>query len=358
MATQQNEPKNNLKVAVGISGGVDSSVSAFLLKEQGYDVTGAYMQCWDEKADGCRAEEDRKDAVQVANHLGIKFVHLDFVKEYKERVISYFYDEYRAGRTPNPDIICNRDIKFGMFLRWAIDNGFDMIATGHYARVEKREEQYVLLKGVDTSKDQSYFLYLLGQEQLSRTLFPVGHLLKSRVREIAHQAGLPTFNKPDSMGICFIGEVDIKEFLKKELSLKPGKVVDKEGEVIGSHDGAHFYTVGQRHGFLVEKYTGLPMYVTGKDVEKNELTVGHAGDVVRNSFKVGTLHWVVSEPEDSHIKIYVRIRHLGELHPATVYINEGTAEVTLEDQVFGVAPGQSAVFYDGDTLLGGGIILG
>ena len=347
--------KVNKKVAVGLSGGVDSSVSAYLLNEQGYEVTGVYIQCWAERADGCRADEDRADAAAVAGVLGIKFEHLDFIKEYKAKVIDYFYKEYQAGRTPNPDVMCNRDIKFGMFMKWAEENGFDMIATGHYARISEKDGKYSLLKGVDTSKDQSYFLYLLDQEQLSRTLFPVGDMVKADVRVLAEKAGLPTYRKPDSVGICFIGEVDIKEFLKKRINPVTGNVVDKTGKAIGQHEGAQFYTIGQRHGFTVEEYTGLPMYVIGKNMDENELIVGFANDVNRDSFCVSELHWINDTPVDEFV-CDVRIRHLGELHKSIVKLEKGVAEVKMEEPIFGVAPGQSAVFYKGDVVLGGGII--
>ena len=337
------------RIAVGLSGGVDSSVSAFLLKQQGYEVVGVHMLCWDVKADGCTADADRADAVKVASTLNINFEALNFVKEYKERVINYFYSEYKKGRTPNPDVMCNKEIKFGLFLDWAIKNGFDYVATGHYARVLHAKESYKLLKGIDSTKDQSYFLYLLDQKQLAKTLFPVGGISKKEVRKIARQAKLPTFEKPDSMGICFVGEVNIKDFLKKVISPKKGNVVNAGGEVLGTHDGVWFYTIGQRHGFSVEKYVGLPLYVVGKNIEQNELIVGFAGQLNRSTFTVSDVHWI----GDAHITdCDVRIRHLGELHKARLT----GAEVTLASPIFGVAPGQSAVFYKEGEVLGGGII--
>jgi tRNA-uridine 2-sulfurtransferase len=344
------------KIAVGLSGGVDSSVTAYLLKEQGFDVTGVYMQCWDARADGCTADADRADAVAVSTKLGIKFEHLDFIKEYKEKVIEHFYKEYEEGRTPNPDIICNRDIKFGMFMDWAMGSGFSKIATGHYARIKETEKGYQLLKGVDETKDQSYFLYLLTQEQLSRSLFPIGGMYKMDVRELAKKAGLHTYDKPDSVGICFIGEVDIEEFLKKRLKEVPGDVVSTTGEVIGSHKGIHFYTIGQRRGFDITKYTGLPLYVVGKDKERNRLIVGFAGDVNQTEFFVRDPHWIVEEPK-GELEVDVRVRHLGDIHRGRIVIDkENTVQVVLDEPVFGVAPGQSAVFYKGDVVLGGGVI--
>lgn len=347
--------KQNKRVAVGMSGGVDSSVAAYLLKEQGYDVTGVFMQCWDEKADGCRADEDRADAVKVAAKLGIKFVSLDFVSEYKSKVINYFYNEYRLGRTPNPDVMCNKEIKFGMFLEWANKEGFDFVATGHYARVIQADGVYKLLRGKDSEKDQSYFLYLLTQAQLAKTLFPLGNLIKTDVRKLAKEQGFHTFDKKDSVGICFIGEVDIKEFLKKQIQPRVGNVVDTQGNVIGEHDGVWFYTIGQRHGFRVDKYFGLPLYVVGKNVETNELIVGFVKDVVKTEFVINNLHWILTEPEFP-LDAEVRIRNLGELYKMTAEKVDKGLKLTLEDEVFGVAPGQSAVIYKNDEVLGGGII--
>lgn len=350
----------NKKIALGMSGGVDSSVAAYLLKAQGYDVTGVFMQCWDYRADGCRADEDRADAVKVAAKLDIPFLSLDFVKEYKAKVIEHFYAEYRLGRTPNPDVWCNKEIKFGMFLEWALANGFDYVATGHYARVEKVGNEFNLLKGLDESKDQSYFLYLLDQDKLSRTLFPLGGLRKTEIRRTAKVQEFENASKPDSVGICFIGEVDIKEFLKKEITPQIGNVVNNAGEILGEHDGVWFYTVGQRHGFRINKYVGLPLYVIGKNVDKNELIVGFVGEVNKSVFEVENPHWLGSVP-DFPLNCEVRIRHLGELFSAHVTKvlkerNSGDLVVKLQDEAFGVAPGQSAVFYVGDELVGGGVI--
>lgn len=372
----------NKRVALGMSGGVDSSVAAYLLKKDGYDVVGVYMQCWDAKADGCKAEEDRSDAVQVAAKLNIPFLSLDFINEYRDRVIKYFYQEYKSGRTPNPDVLCNKEIKFGMFLEWALSEGFDYVATGHYARVVKEGKNFKLYKGLDVTKDQSYFLYLLGQNELSKTLFPLGDLEKIEIRKIAADLGLHNASKPDSVGICFIGEVDIKEFLMKEIKAEVGRVVNIKGEVLGDHDGVWFYTIGQRHGFRIHKYVGLPLYVIGKNVESNELIVGFMGEVNRQNFNVENIHWVGEIP-DLPLNCDVRIRHLGEMYSCTVnsgFSIDGTVEsadptnpdalsnpsnpsnpvlqlnVALSEEIFGVAPGQSAVFYVGDELIGGGVI--
>lgn len=353
-----------LRVAVGLSGGVDSSVAALLLKEQGYDVVGVFIKCWDEKADGCTAEEDRASAVSVAAQLDIKFETLDYTKEYTDRVIGYFYDEYKKGRTPNPDVMCNKEIKFGMFLEWALEQGFDYVATGHYAQVEHSGgSPSKLLKGKDGSKDQSYFLYRLTQDQLSKSLFPLGGIDKSKVRKLAKKAGLSTYNRPDSQGICFIGKVNIKDFLQKEIKPKKGVVKHVNGEEIGTHDGVWYYTIGQRHGFEITKYFGLPLYVVDKNVEENELIVGFVADAVSSEFTVEDLTWISGSPpesleKDGELKCDIRIRHLGQIYIGVVTsVGGGRLKVAMEDETFGVAAGQSAVFYDGAEVLGGGVIV-
>lgn len=344
------------RVALGLSGGVDSSVAAQLLLADGYEVVGVYMQCWDEKADGCRAEEDRASAVAVASHLGIKFEHINYITQYKDKVIKYFYDEYRLGRTPNPDIMCNKEIKFGLFFDWAMAQGFDYIATGHYARTQTNADGSVnLLKGVDSTKDQSYFLYSLDQAHLSKVVFPIGKYLKSEVRQTAKQAGLPTFNRPDSMGICFIGEVNIADFLKKEISEKTGDVIDTDGSVVGKHRGVWFYTIGQRHGFELTKYYGVPVYVIDKNVDKNELVIGLAPQAYSIGFAVDSTHFI-NKSVDTPFSCDVRVRHLGELFPCTVTNSGKQFIVNTKTPVFGIASGQSAVFYNGDVVLGGGVI--
>ncbi|KKS02633.1 MAG: tRNA-specific 2-thiouridylase MnmA [candidate division WWE3 bacterium GW2011_GWF2_41_45] len=347
------------KVAVGMSGGVDSSVAALLLKDRGYEVTGVFMQCWDVKDDGCAADEDKAYALQTAMALDIPFKTLDFRNEYKERVIDYFYTEYEAGRTPNPDVMCNKEIKFGIFYEWAMKEGFDFVATGHYSGIENRNGEFKLLKGVDGGKDQSYFLYRLGQEQLGHTIFPLGELHKPEVRKLAKDKMLPSYKRPESMGICFIGEVDIKDFLGKRIDEKKGKVITSTGEEIGDHDGVWFLTIGQRHGFRLKKYFGDPMYVIAKDAGTNTLTVGSYEEALRDKFAVSELSWVGANPFDNadEITCDVRIRHLGKLTPGVVKKSgEQTSDVSLSSKLFGVAPGQSAVFYKGDEVLGGGII--
>jgi tRNA-specific 2-thiouridylase len=267
--------KQQKKVAVGLSGGVDSSVAALLLKQQGYNVTGVYLKCYEKDGEGCSSDEDRVSAVEVCSQLKIRFAYQNFTKQYKDKVIEYFFAEYKKGRTPNPDIICNKDIKFGLFLDWAMKEGFDFIATGHYAGVDQDKQGiYRLLKGKDSSKDQSYFLYRLDQAQLSRSVFPLSEITKKQVRDQAKEAGLKTYNRPDSQGICFIGQIDVRKFLQQRIKPHKGKVVSMNGEEIGTHDGVWFYTIGQRHGFEVTKYYGLPLYVVGKNVAQNKLIVG------------------------------------------------------------------------------------
>lgn len=339
------------KVAVGISGGVDSAVSAYLLKSQGYNVTGVHMQCWDYSSETCKGNEDRSDAVAVCEQLGIKFKFLNFEQDYRLKVIDNFYAEYKAGRTPNPDVLCNKEIKFGLFLDWALKEGYDFIATGHYARISRNQNNLCLLKGVDECKDQSYFLYRLNQAQLDRSMFPVGGMKKTEIRKIAQEQKLIVAEKPESMGICFVGEVDITNFLAKEVVHKTGEVILKStGEKIGTHTGVWFYTIGQRHGFEITKYLGLPLYVVGKNVDKNQLIVGFYNDCLVDEFLVSDIHFIGEKLNDFNCD--VRIRHLGQLYKAHVV----DSKVKLEEKAFGVAPGQSAVFYEGERVLGGGII--
>ena len=344
------------KIAVGLSGGVDSSVVLLLLKEQGFDVTGVHMQCWDYNEEGCTGEQDKADAVSICSQLEVPFKFLDFQKEYQEKVIQNFYDEYNAGRTPNPDILCNKEIKFGLFLNWALENGYDAIATGHYAKVQKTDLPRLFIPK-DKSKDQTYFLYRLTSNQLEKILFPLGEMLKDEVKEIAFQNNLKNFNKPESMGICFIGKVNVRDFLKRRISEKPGNVLNLKGEVIGKHRGVPFYTIGQRHGFEVFKYAGIPLYVISKNAATNELVIGTDEEAKRDSFSVSDITFI-SESLTGKQDLFVRIRHLGELHKAKITFDEEKAFVVIPEKVFGVAPGQCCVFYsENDQVLGGGIII-
>lgn len=349
------------KILVAMSGGVDSSVSAALLAKEGYDVTGCFLQCWKETPQ-CHPDRDRADALRVAQTLGIPFLSFNFEKEYRKKVIDSFFREYKIGRTPNPDVVCNKEIKFGLLLDRAKSLGFTKIATGHYARVHLTADgTFRLLTGVDKKKDQSYFLYRLTQGQLQHVLFPVGHLTKSTVRRLAKEFQLPVASKEESMGICFVGEVDIREFLKERISVTPGEVVTLENKVIGTHEGLPFYTIGQRRGFRVTTYVGYPLYVVAKDVKRNRLIVGRGEKSETDTFPISDPHWMEENIEekanDGGLSCDVRIRHLGFLYKGRVKKQKGMRyTVTLKEKAFGVAPGQSAVFYAKDRVLGGGII--
>ena len=266
--------KKDTKVVVGISGGVDSSVAALLLKEEGYDVVGIFMKNWDDTDENgvCTAEVDYEDAVAVCNQIDIPYYSINFEKEYYDRAFTYFLDEYKKGRTPNPDIMCNKEIKFKAFLDFAKSLGADFVATGHYARVDRSADETVMLRGVDSNKDQTYFLSQLSQEQIKDVLFPVGELEKSQVREIAHKYKLATADKKDSTGICFIGERDFNEFLSNYLPAQEGNIVDTEGNILGRHEGLMFHTIGQRRGLGIGG-EGEAWFVCGKDLKKNELIV-------------------------------------------------------------------------------------
>lgn len=360
---------NQKKVAIGLSGGVDSSLSAFLLQEQGYEVHGVYLECWREP--GCRTEEDRKDALAVALQLGIPFQVLDFKEAYRQRVVEYFFAEYEAGRTPNPDVMCNKEIKFGLFYDWAMENGFDYVATGHYAQIGVGEN-FSLQTSKDQKKDQTYFLYRLRSEQLAHILFPIGHLTKSEVREEAKKRNIPVANKPDSQGICFIGEINVHSFLRERLGEKPGEVINMQGEVIGKHQGLWFYTVGQRHGFEISgkwkskqgewRHAMPPYYVIKKIPETNQLVVGFGAETYRDSFKVADLHWIGQLSSSNNL--FVRIRHGGKLIPCQIdEVSPLKLSVSLNDPTQGIAEGQSAVFFtpaekEGEfACLGGGVIV-
>ncbi|MDQ2973338.1 MAG: tRNA 2-thiouridine(34) synthase MnmA [bacterium] len=351
------------KVFVGLSGGVDSSVTALLLKKKGYDVTGVYMKNWSKSLPGfhCPWREDYQDAKRVAVQLGIPFELFDFEVEYFDKVVQYMLEEFKAGLTPNPDVMCNQEVKFKLFLDMCLDKGADYIATGHYANTEKGK----LLKAVDESKDQTYFLYRLKAEALKHTLFPLGNLKKTEVRELAKNAGLITAAKKESMGICFVGKVGIKDFLLHELGPQaPGEIIDQNGQILGSHDGAIFYTIGQRHGLGVG--AGLPYYVIGKSMDKNQVYVTtdlNDGNLWSKQLNLTDVHWINSEPVDGN-KVQVRTRHRAPLVAGTLQVASSdkdsalnTLQVALNSEIRALTPGQSAVLYDGDHVLGGGIII-
>lgn len=339
------------KVYVGMSGGVDSSLTAALLKEQGHEVTGVYMKNWTEDLPGMRCPwaDDLADAKRVAVHLGIPFKVYDFEADYKHKVVDYMVAEYQAGRTPNPDIMCNQEVKFKLFLEMALADGADMIATGHYARTNDGQ----LLQAADTNKDQTYFLYRVTKVALTKTLFPLGELAKPEVRRMAEERGLMTAGKRDSQGICFVGSIGIKEFLSQYILAEPGSVIDRDsGETIGEHEGAVYYTLGQRHGLNLGG--GLPYYVVGKDMTENVVYVSRNladESMWRKELSLGDIHWIDEAPQD-HEDIHVRLRHRGSLLPAHL---EG-AKLMLDEPERAVAAGRSAVIYRGDVVLGGGIV--
>lgn len=353
------------RVVLGMSGGVDSSVAALLLKEQGYEVIGIFMKNWDDTDEFgvCTAEEDAEDVRRVCSVIGIPCYTVNFEKQYYDKVFSYFLDEYRRGRTPNPDVMCNREIKFGEFLQKAVELGADYIATGHYARVESRDGLYRLLRGVDTNKDQTYFLNALNQYQLSKAMFPIGHLPKPKVRELAESAGLPTAKKKDSTGVCFIGERNFKTFLSEYLPAQPGDMRSLDGEVKGRHDGLMYYTLGQRQGLGIGGSgagSGEPWFVAGKDLQKNVLYVvqGEQHPSLYSSSLVATgVNWIQGKPPIDGAKLSAKFRYRQPDQGVTIHIREDdTCEVVFDKAQKAVTPGQSVVFYDGEECLGGGII--
>lgn len=343
------------KVYVGMSGGVDSSLTAALLVEQGYNVVGVYMKNWTQDLPGmkCPWADDLADAKRVAVQLGIDFKVFDFENEYRHKVVEYMIDEYKLGRTPNPDIMCNQEVKFKLFLEAALADGADMIATGHYARVDDG----ILKMAVDQNKDQTYFLYRVTGEALQKTLFPLGEFTKPHVREMAKERGLFTAAKKDSQGICFVGKVGIREFLSQYVKQTPGEIIDKSsGKVLGHHDGAIFYTLGQRHG--LELGGGLPFYVVGKDMTKNEVYVTtdlNDETLWKEIVFLGAVHWINGVPAENRYSI--RVRHRAKLVDATLRYEDENVTLTLDNAERAVASGQSVVIYDGDICLGGGIII-
>jgi tRNA-uridine 2-sulfurtransferase len=344
---------------VGLSGGVDSSVAALRLLKQGYDVTGVFIKVWHPEWLNCNWEEERLDAMRVAAHLDIPFLTCDAEDAYRTEVGEYFINEYRAGRTPNPDIMCNQHVKFGAFLRFAEAMDYDYVATGHYARRIDTEAGPKLHRGLDPDKDQSYFLWTLSNDQLGRSLFPVGDTIKAGVRAEARTAGIPVAQKKDSQGICFLGHIDIKDFLSHYTDLKSGPVKDQRGKTIGVHDGALIYTLGQRHGFTINENAGnrQPYYVTGKDIDSNTLTVSHNKPVLEagNSLKLQSINIRSQLKEGDILEAQIRYRQ----KPFLIQIVSSSSE-TLNLQVIDNSErpdqGQSCVLYRNTECLGGGII--
>src|SRR3990167_488168 len=359
------------KVFVGMSGGVDSSVAAFLLKNRGYEVIGIFMKCFN--LDGC-AERDAEDARRVAEKLNIPFYVWDFEEEYKKKVVEYMVAGYRQGITPNPDVMCNKEIKFGLFLKKALEMGANYVATGHYVRlvssannelntnkriknkfVNSQQIRYSLMVARDAQKDQSYFLWTLTQKQLKHCLFPIGDYVKPEVRKMAKKFSLPTANKKDSQGVCFIGPLDMKNFLQKYIKPKNGMIYHTNGKMLGTHDGVSYYTIGQRHGLDIKNGKG-PYYVVDKDVKSNVLYVGSKDDLLSQKLKLTGINWINRSPVDKRHDVSLldaRIRYRAELSKAIVKDN---GEVIFKKKETAITSGQSAVFYRGEELLGGGII--
>lgn len=354
------------QVVVGLSGGVDSAVAALLLKEQGWQVSAIFMQNWqaDDADPYCTLTQDLADAKHVADKLKIPLEVVNFSDEYWQKVFQYFLDEYAAGRTPNPDVMCNKEIKFKAFLNYVLEKGIDTIATGHYARQDFCGDRFRLLKGLDENKDQSYFLYLLNQEQLKHSLFPLGTYQKSEVRALAKKAGLPNHSKKDSTGICFIGERKFKDFLNQYLLKKPGNIVDENDAILGRHDGLMFYTLGQRQGIGLGGCKGrfeAPWYVIKKDLVKNELIVSQNGDhpfLQSKKITCDKLHWISGALPADSFACAAKIRYRQKDQACQVTrISDSQYEVVFNEPVRAATPGQSVVFYKDEECLGGGIIV-
>ncbi|MEI7765095.1 MAG: tRNA 2-thiouridine(34) synthase MnmA [bacterium] len=350
-------------IFVGMSGGVDSSVSAALLKEQGYSVVGVFIRTWHPDFLACNEEEERRDAMRVCAHLDIPFLTFDFEEVYKKEVADYMIREYKEGRTPNPDVMCNKYVKFGAFLEKSLSMGADYVATGHYSINKLRITNYELRKGLDSSKDQSYFLWTLKQEQLSKILFPIGHLKKTEVRRLAKKFKLPVAEKKDSQGICFLGAVDLKDFLKHYIKEKKGKVLNRDGEEVGYHGGVVFFTLGERHGFTITKKNSddTPYYVIDKNIKKNILYVSKDKNSLENnffssSFELNNTNWINKFP-NMNKEYTAQIRYHGELLHCKINMKNKTKVEIIFAKPTQIASGQSVVIYDGDICIGGGVIV-
>lgn len=353
------------RVLVGLSGGVDSSVAALLLQQAGYPLAGVFMKNWeeDDRDDYCSAEQDLSDARAVSDRLGIPLRPVNFSGDYWDRVFEHFLAELRAGRTPNPDVLCNREVKFRSFLDYATAQGADYIATGHYARIARTDDRFTLLKGLDGDKDQSYFLYMLDQEQLSRSLFPVGELRKAEVRRLASEAGLVTHAKKDSTGICFIGERDFAQFVARYVDARPGPIITPDGERVGDHRGLSFYTIGQRQGLGIGgscSGSGEPWYVAAKRGDDNTLVVVQGRDhpaLLSRSLEAVEPHWICGHTPPLPLSCAAKTRYRQPDQPCRVSrASEGRLLVEFDQPQWGVATGQSVVFYQGETCIGGAVI--
>ena len=353
-------------IIVGLSGGVDSSVTALILKKQGFDVECVFMKNWEGESDQCTAEEDYKDALAACYSIDIPIRSTNFSNEYWDGVFKNFIDEYSKGRTPNPDILCNKEVKFKAFLNYAADIGGSKIATGHYARIKEDDRSFKLLKGIDLNKDQSYFLYLLNQEMLSKSLFPIGDISKQEVRQIAKENGLLNHAKKDSTGICFIGEQKFfKDFLKKYIPSNPGIVKSVDGEICGEHDGLMYYTMGQRKGLGIGGGYGdnkAAWFVSDKDFNNNILIVSQGRDhpsLYHKNLNADSLHWISGKAPSRKRRLTAKIRYRQQdQHCKITSMDENTCSVEFSSPQFAITPGQSIVFYDGEVCLGGAIING
>lgn len=366
-ATPEKQSPETTRVIVGMSGGVDSSVAALLLKSRGYAVEGLFMKNWDED-DGteyCTAMTDLADAQAVADHIGIKLHTASFAAEYWDRVFEHFLSEYSAGRTPNPDILCNKEVKFRAFIDYAITLGADYIATGHYARSDSdpdHPDKARLLKGLDANKDQSYFLHAVSGARIRQTLFPLGDIEKPEVRRLAEEAGLITHDKKDSTGICFIGERKFSDFLKQYLPAQPGAIETPDGQVIGEHQGLMYHTIGQRQGLGIgglSHFNDEPWYVAQKNLDRNVLVAvqgKHHPLLLSNVLTTGAVDWVAGEPPANAFRCHAKTRYRQPDQACHVQVEGDRCRVVFDEQQRAVTPGQSVVFYDGNTCLGGGVI--
>ncbi|AEJ42910.1 tRNA(5-methylaminomethyl-2-thiouridylate)-methyl transferase [Alicyclobacillus acidocaldarius subsp. acidocaldarius Tc-4-1] len=353
-------------MVVGMSGGVDSSVTALLLKQAGYDVIGVFMKNWDETDENgaCTAEQDFEDVRRVCEQIGIPYYGVNFEREYEKRVFQHFLEEFKRGRTPNPDVLCNREIKFKELLACALDLGADYLATGHYAQVRREEDGSVaLLRGRDKNKDQTYFLHMLTQAPLRRAMFPIGHLTKPEVRQIARDHGLHVAQKKDSTGICFIGERNFRAFLQQYLPAQPGLIEDVDGRVLGEHDGLMYYTIGQRKGLRLGGLPGrdpAPWFVVDKDLARNVLVVAQGHDHPRlysQALTADTVSFIAERPPAKRFRCTAKFRYRQDDQPVEVEMTgEDTCRVIFDEPQRAITPGQSVVFYDGEVCLGGGII--